>query len=188
MKTKTNTFLTLTCTLLIASCVNKETKIGGKVTFTVDPKEEAELMTNSDLINQLLDSLNIAAAQADYKKYFGYYASAATFNGTDATENWDKQSFMVWAKPYFDKKNTWNFKSVKRNLHFGKHDDIAWFDELLSTQMKICRGSGVVVKQQGKWKIQQYVLSMTVPNTQLDKVIKLKLEEDLILDSLNKKP
>jgi hypothetical protein len=57
---------------------------------------------------------------------------------------------MEWAKPYFDEKATWNFKSIKRNIYFGKHDDIAWFEELLSTQMKICRGFGVVIKLNGK--------------------------------------
>jgi hypothetical protein len=40
----------------------------------------------------------------------------------------------------------------------------AWFDELLNTQMKICRGSGVLVKIGQEWKIKQYVLSMTIPN------------------------
>jgi hypothetical protein len=34
----------------------------------------------------------------------------------------------------------------------------------LSTQMKICRGSGVLVKIGNDWKIKHYVLSMTVPN------------------------
>jgi hypothetical protein len=28
-----------------------------------------------------------------------------------------------------------------------------WFDELLNTQMKICRGSGVLVKVGNDWKI-----------------------------------
>jgi hypothetical protein len=32
---------------------------------------------------------------------------------------------------------------------------------LLNTQMKICRGSGVLVKIDGEWKIKHYVLSMT---------------------------
>jgi hypothetical protein len=31
------------------------------------------------------------------------------------------------------------------------------------TQMKICRGSGVVEKINGIWKVKQYVLSVTVP-------------------------
>jgi hypothetical protein len=42
-------------------------------------------------------------------------------------------------------------------------EKMAWFDEL-STQMKICRGSGVLVKIGNDWKIKHYVLSMTVPN------------------------
>ncbi|RYG03640.1 MAG: hypothetical protein EOO07_31720 [Chitinophagaceae bacterium] len=139
-------------------------------------------------INALLDSLNSAAAQADYKTYFKCFTANATYNGTDATENWTQQTFMLWAKPYFDAKTTWNFKSVKRNIYRSEaHDDIAWFDELLSTQMKICRGSGVVIKEDGKWKIQQYVLSMTIPNSKLDEVVKIKTaEEDLILHQLKK--
>jgi hypothetical protein len=50
----------------------------------------------------------------------------------------------------------------------------AWFDELLNTQMKICRGSGVLVKIGQEWKIKQYVLSMTIPNDNSNKVIELK--------------
>lgn len=145
------------------------------------------IKANTAAIEQMLDSFNVAAANADLEKYFGYFTDDATYNGTDATENWTKQSFKEWAKPYFDKKTTWNFKSAKRNVYFGKHEDIAWFEELVSTQMKICRGSGVVVKQDGKWKIQQYVLSMTIPNTQIDKVVELKTaEEDSLLNSFKK--
>ncbi len=85
------------------------------------------------------------------------------------------------------KKTTWNFKSIERRIYFGKHPDIAWFEELLSTQMKICRGSGVVVKQNNTWKVQQYVLSATIPNEQLDAVIKLKAPiEDAIISKLSK--
>jgi hypothetical protein len=49
--------------------------------------------------------------------------------------------------------------------------------------MKICRGSGVVVKDGGRWKVQQYVLSASIPNDQLDSVIKMKsvIEDSLIL-------
>jgi hypothetical protein len=59
---------------------------------------------------------------------------------------------------------------------------MAWFDELLNTQMKICRGSGVLVLIDGKWKIKHYVLSMTIPNDNVDEVVKIKapIEDDLI--------
>ena len=48
--------------------------------------------------------------------------------------------------------------------------------------MKICRGSGVLVILKGKWKIKQYVLSMTIPNDNSDEVIKIKapIEDALI--------
>ena len=53
--------------------------------------------------------------------------------------------------------------------------------------MKICRGSGVVIKLNGKWKIEQYVLSMTVPNSKIDAVVALKVEEEKALLNIFKK-
>ena len=133
-------------------------------------------------INKLLDDFNTFAASADYKNYFDCFAEESTFIGTDATEVWNKKEFMDWAKPYFDKGKAWNFKSLKRNIYFSKDGTYAWFDELLDTQMKICRGSGVLEKIGGKWKIRQYVLSVTVPNEVVDQVTKIKapIEDALI--------
>ncbi|MDR2235174.1 MAG: nuclear transport factor 2 family protein [Chryseobacterium sp.] len=143
-------------------------------------KEKSEIST-------MLDGFNVAAAKADFNTYFNYFADESTFIGTDATEVWDKKAFMVWAKPYFDKKKTWNFTSLKRNIHFSKDGKLAWFDELLDTQMKICRGSGVVEKINGSWKVRQYVLSMTVPNDVVDKVVAEKSAiEDLLIQELKK--
>lgn len=133
-------------------------------------------------IGTMLDGFNTAAAKADFNAYFNYFADESTFIGTDATEVWDKKAFMVWAKPHFDKKKTWNFTSLKRNIYFSKDGKLAWFDELLDTQMKICRGSGVVEKINGSWKVKQYVLSVTVPNDVVDKVVaeKAAIENTLI--------
>jgi hypothetical protein len=150
--------------------------------------EPATIEANKVQIAAMLDSFNAAAARSDYDGYFSFYTSDAIFIGTDATENWDKPAFMVWAKPYFDKKTTWNFTALERNIFFGNHADIAWFDELLNTQMKICRGSGVVVKKDGKWKVQQYVLSTTIPNSLIDSVVSIKAaEEDAIISKLKSK-
>lgn len=139
-------------------------------------------------IGTMLDGFNVAAAKADFTTYFNYFADESTFIGTDATEVWDKKQFMVWAKPYFDKKKTWNFTSLKRNVYFSKDGKLAWFDELLDTQMKICRGSGVVEKINGQWKVKQYVLSVTVPNDVVDKVVAEKAPiEDALIQQLKKK-
>ena len=135
-------------------------------------------------VNKVLDDLNEFAAKADFKNYFSLFAEESTFIGTDATEIWNKQEFMAYAKPHFDKGKAWNFKSVKRNITFSKDGKYAWFDELLDTQMKICRGSGVLEKIGDKWKIRQYVLSMTVPNDVSGEVIQSKsaIEEQLLKD------
>ncbi|PIF45168.1 SnoaL-like protein [Chryseobacterium sp. 52] len=138
-------------------------------------------------IGTMLDGFNTAAAKADFTTYFNYFADESIFIGTDATEVWDKKAFMVWAKPYFDKKKTWNFTALKRNIYFSKDGKLAWFDELLDTQMKICRGSGVVEKINGSWKVKQYVLSVTVPNDVVDKVVVEKTAiEDVLIQQLKK--
>lgn len=139
-------------------------------------------------IGTMLDGFNVAAAKADFTTYFNYFADESTFIGTDATEVWDKKTFMIWAKPYFDKKRTWNFTSLKRNIYFNKDGKLAWFDELLDTQMKICRGSGVLEKINGQWKVKQYVLSVTVPNDVVDKVVEVKAPiEDVLIQRLKTK-
>ncbi|UOE41841.1 nuclear transport factor 2 family protein [Chryseobacterium suipulveris] len=125
-------------------------------------------------VSKVLDDLNTFAANADFKNYFSLYAEESTFTGTDATEVWNKKEFMDYAKPHFDKGKAWSFKSLKRNITFSKDGKYAWFDELLETQMKICRGSGVLEKIGNTWKIRQYVLSMTVPNENSNEVIKIK--------------
>ena len=177
-------FTTLACTILVFACdQNKQDKISQ--TTAIDILEKIDTLSNKKQIAAMLDSFNVAAARADYNGYFNYFTEDAIFIGTDATENWDKKAFMTWAKKYFDKKTTWNFTSIQRKIYFGKHEDIAWFDELLSTQMKICRGSGVVVKQNNEWKVQQYVLSMTIPNNLSDGIVKMKAPaEDSIISKL----
>lgn len=133
-------------------------------------------------VSLVLDKLNEYAAKADFKNYFGLYAEKSTFIGTDATEIWNKKEFMAYAKPHFEKGKAWNFKSLKRNIYFSKDGKYAWFDELLDTQMKICRGSGVLEKNGNQWKVRQYVLSMTVPNEVSGEIIKTKtaLEEPML--------
>lgn len=141
--------------------------------------------TDDKGINKTLDNWHAAAAKADFENYFKLIAEDGVFIGTDATENWNKKDFMVWSKPYFDKGKAWNFTSLKRNIYFDKSNELAWFDELLSTQMKICRGSGVMVKEEDGWKIKHYVLSMTIPNDLSDTIVSIKSPiEDEFLKTL----
>lgn len=145
-------------------------------------------ISQKDQVSQTLDTWHKAAADANFEVYFNLMADDGIFIGTDATENWTKPDFKVWAKPFFDKGKTWNFTALERHIFFDKSGKTAWFDELLNTQMKICRGSGVLVKVGKEWKIQHYVLSMTIPNDEVDAAIKIKAPiEDLFIDKLQKK-
>ncbi|MCM4155191.1 nuclear transport factor 2 family protein [Gramella sp. AN32] len=142
-------------------------------------KETEKLIAASK--NQITKNLNgwhKAAADADFKKYFGYMTKDAVFIGTDATENWDLKSFKKFSKPYFDEGKAWSFTPLERNIYVSLNRGIAWFDELLSTQMGICRGSGVMKMDGDSWKIQHYVLSIAIPNENVDEITKMKKEFD----------
>ena len=180
MKTASKLVLTIALAAFLFACGQKS-EVAKNVAETPKP-DTATIENDRKAISTLLDSFNDAAAKADFDRYFGYFADDAIFIGTDASENWDKKAFQVWAKPYFDKKTTWDFKSIERHVFFDKTGNIAWFDELLNTQMKICRGSGVLKKQGNDWKIKQYVLSMTIPNDHVDAVVKIKapIEDEMI--------
>jgi hypothetical protein len=139
-------------------------------------------------IEIILDNWHKAAAEANFDYYFNVMHEESIFIGTDASENWSKKDFMAYAKPYFDKGKAWSFKSIERNIYFSKDKKTAWFDELLDTQMKICRGSGVLVLEKGLWKIKHYVLSMTVPNENANEVVKIKapIEDAFMIQLKNK--
>jgi hypothetical protein len=100
----------------------------------------------------------------------------AVFIGTDATENWQVADFKAYSKPYFDKGKAWSFTSLERHVY--SQNRVTYFDELLDTQMGICRGSGVMKMQDGKWKIAHYVLSIAVPNENVSSLTEMKKEWD----------
>ncbi len=134
--------------------------------------------TEKASINAVLDLWHKAAAEARFKPYFALMTDDAVFIGTDATEYWTVKEFKAYAKPYFDKGKAWSFTPVDRHIYLNGTNDLAWFDELLDTEMRLCRGSGVLKKINGQWRIAHYVLSMTVPNDDVDEVVKLKKSFD----------
>lgn len=158
-------------------------------TLTLVSGEIAAQKHQSDkqAITVVLDNWHKAAAEGNFNNYFGAMSDESIFIGTDATENWNKKQFQDFAKPYFDKGAAWNFKPLNRNIYFDASGKVAWFNELLDTWMKICQGSGVMVKEKGVWKIKHYVLSATVPNDNIDEVVKIKTPiEDALIQKLKK--
>lgn len=152
--------------VVFSSCENKK----------ANPQNENGI-SEKKAINTMLDHWHKSASEASYDSYFEPMANASVFIGTDASENWSKKDFKAFSKPFFDRGEAWNFKSLERNVYISSDLKTAWFDELLDTWMGVCRGSGVLVKNEEGWKIEHYVLSVTIPNENIDAVSKLKNEK-----------
>ena len=132
-------------------------------------------------IHQVLDAWHEAAANADFQTYFNSMGEQSVFIGTDAMENWQREAFEAFSKPYFDQGKAWAFKARERNIYLSSDASIAWFDELLDTWMGTCRGSGVLENTEGTWKIRHYVLSITIPNEEIEPVITLNQSKDSLI-------
>lgn len=136
-------------------------------------------------IDNLITLWHKAASEADFQSYANFMTVDAVFVGTDPTEYWAGAEFLSFAKPYFDKGKAWNFNKIQRQVYTKENSKFAWFDELLDTQMGICRGSGVLVKTKSGWKINHYVLSITIPNENVDEIKAIKNDyEHLFLQKL----
>jgi len=128
-------------------------------------------------VSAVLDDWHAAAAAADEARYFGHFAEKAVFLGTDATERWTVEEFRRYAHPYFAKGKAWSFKAIERHVAFSPDGSVAWFDEKLDTpNLGPSRGSGVLVKVGGDWKIAHCDLSVPIPND-LMKEFKERIEQ-----------
>ena len=125
-------------------------------------------------LDVLIDGWHLAASNADYENYFGLMNESFVFLGTADDERWDKKQFSEFSKPYFDKGKAWSFTAKNRRWNFSKNKKVAWFDEDLNTWMRVCRGSGVMVKQKGKWKLAYYNLTVLIENEKMKEFIELR--------------
>ena len=130
--------------------------------------------TPAERVAAVLDDWHPAAAAADEARYFSHFAPNGVFLGTDATERWTVTEFRAYAKPHFDRKKAWSFQPHDRHIAFSPDGTVAWFDEALDTpNLGPARGSGVLVRLHGTWKIAQYNLSIPIPNSLASEVVKM---------------
>lgn len=167
-----NLALFLITLFLFTSC--KQDKIVASIQTKVLVKEN---------VNAVLDHWHEAASKANFSDYFGVMDSISVFIGTDATENWNKKKFETYSKPHFDNGKAWNFKVLERNLYISDSRDFAWFDENLDTKRGTFRGSGVLEKKGNQWKIKHYVLSVPIPNDNMNEVVRITHKNDSIFRS-----
>ena len=122
----------------------------------------------------LVDAWHLAASNALFDSYFKVVTDDFVFLGTAPGERWTKDQFAAFSKPYFDKGKAWDFKASNRKWNYSSNGKIAWFDEDLDTWMRGCRGSGVLVKKIGKWKIAYYNLTVLIENEKMKSFIELR--------------
>lgn len=116
-------------------------------------------------VGAVLDAFHDAAARADEATYFALLADSAVFLGTDATERWTKAEFLAFARPHFAAGKGWRFVPRDRHVALSAGGRVAWFDELLDSESYgECRGTGVLERIGDRWLIQQYHLTIPVPN------------------------
>jgi ketosteroid isomerase-like protein len=131
----------------------------------VQADEQAELTAT-------LNNFHQAAANADMDSYFAVMTDDVVFLGTDGSERWQGQDFRDFVQSNFSDGRGWTYHSVQRNVVRAADGQTAWFDETLQNDgLGKCRGSGVLVKSGGEWKIAQYNLSVPVPNALVHDVV-----------------
>ena len=152
-----------------------KTNSGWRIMQIADTRrKECKPMGEAGAINAAMDNWHVAGAKADSRTYFDLLSADGFFLGTDPTENWDKDAFYMFAKPFFDKGQAWDFKPTDRKVFFSEDGTVSWFNELLDTWMGKCRGSGVMTKDSnGNWKLKQYNLAILVPNDKVQEYVKL---------------
>jgi len=134
------------------------------------PSPEAE-------VSAVLDRWHAAAAASEEALYFSHFTPDAVFLGTDATERWTRDEFRKWARPHFASHRTWSFRAISRHVSFSPDGNVAWFDENLQTgDLGPARGSGVLLREKGEWKIAHYDLSVPIPNPLMEEFRK-RIEE-----------
>jgi ketosteroid isomerase-like protein len=126
-------------------------------------------------IADVIDDFHDAAAHGDKDRYLGHMTEAGVFMGTDEWERWPKHpDFVDYVGSRFKNGSGWNYRSVERQIAVSESADVAWFDEVLFSEANgRFRGTGVLLKQNGDWKIAHYAMSFLIFNENWQDVIEL---------------
>ena len=126
-----------------------------------------------DAIDAVLDEFHAAASSADEERYFATLAPDAIFLGTAPGERWQGDDFRDFVHGYFSRGVGWAYAPSNRSVDLAPDGSSAWFDETLSNEhYGECRGSGVLCHDAGSWLIEQYNLSIPIPDAIAPEVVK----------------
>jgi ketosteroid isomerase-like protein len=126
-----------------------------------------------DEIAAVLDEFHDAAASGDKSRYLNLLTEDAVFMGTDETERWPKHpDFAAYVDARFQDGRGWTYAPVERHVRIADRPEVAWFDEIVYSETNgRFRGTGVLVRVRGEWKIAHYALSFLIDNQDWEEVI-----------------
>jgi hypothetical protein len=162
--------------------ITKTKDLGWRIIYIIDTRRKDNCLQKEDIqtverraIDSLLNRWHRAAATADEAVFFdSSMTKDAIYLGTDISERWLRDELKSWAKSAFDREVAWAFTASNRQIYFNENDpSLAWMEESLDTWMGPCRGSAVLMKIDGRWKIKHYNLAVAVANDVVEKYMKL---------------
>ena len=172
--------LGLLCGTALCGCSSPEPAAGPtfhRLPGWAEPRgvQEADVASPERLaIEEVLDEFHAAAARADGRRYFELLAPGGIFYGTDAGERWTRAEFEAYAEPFFSQGRGWTYHSTERHVYVTENAEAAWFDERLhNAKYGETRGTGVLVKSAGVWRIVQYNLTIPLPNALASTVVEM---------------
>ncbi|MDH4102282.1 MAG: nuclear transport factor 2 family protein [Thermoleophilia bacterium] len=116
-------------------------------------------------VEAVLDAFHAAAAATDEVRYFAALSPNAVFLGTAPGERWAGDDFRSFVHSYFSRGKGWTYISSDRSVEIAADGQTAWFDETVANEFYgQCRGTGVLQLNDGKWRIEQYNLTIPIPD------------------------
>ncbi len=134
-------------------------------------------------VDTVLDDWHAAASRGDQTRYLDLFAPDAVFLGTDASERWTLEEFTAYVERYFPL-GGWTYQPRDRHVRFSPQGTLAWVDELLENEKYgTLRGTSVLQRIAGEWRIAHYSMTFAVPNERSAEVVEAIRREPGAADS-----
>ncbi len=112
----------------------------------------------------LLRDIHLAKSEADGERYFGHFAPDAIALGTDRSERFTLAALRALVGPYFARGQGSTSIPIEQHVYLSPSREMAWFEELVERKhLGRMRGTGVMRKVDGVWKLAHYNLVILVP-------------------------
>lgn len=129
-------------------------------------------MTDRAEIDAVLDAFHASAAAADEESYVATLADSMVFLGTAPGERWQAGAWRDFVHSYFSRGKGWSYTPSARSVELADNGLTAWFDETVDNEhYGACRGTGVLGRSDHGWRIQQYNLTIPVPDALVPELV-----------------